>query len=131
MRHTILVIEDEPVIREVIEAALVLQGYDVFATAFGAQALRELETESIDAIVLDLLMPGMSGRAFLEHWGEAERRPPVLAITGGERSLIKGALTLCASASLMKPFRIAELTDAVSELLGTDAAGEPSVALTV
>ncbi len=131
MRHTILVVEDEPVVREVIEAALVLHGYDVVVTASGAQALRELETGSIDAIVVDLLMPGMSGLEFLARMAADHGTIPVLVITGGEQSLIDGALRLGASASLMKPFQVATLTHAVAELLPTDAAAEPRVPLTV
>ena len=131
MRHTILVVEDEPVIREVIEAALVLHGYDVAAAAFGAQALQELKKGSIDAIVLDLLMPVMSGLEFLARMAADHGTIPVLVITGGERSLIEGALRLGASASLMKPFHVTDLADAVGELLGTDAAAEPTVPVTV
>ncbi len=131
MRHTILVVEDEPVIREVIEAALVLHGYDVVITASGAQALQELKTGPIHAIVVDMLIPRMSGLDFLARMDADHGTIPVLVISGGERSMLEDALKLGASASLMKPFRIGELTDAIGELLDTDAAADTSVPLKV
>ena len=55
----------------------------------------------------------------------------MLVISGGDRSMLEDALKLGASASLMKPFRIGELIDAIGELLDTDAAAETGVPLTV
>src|SRR5215216_5125217 len=65
-RH-VLVIEDESPIRTVLADVLGDAGYAVLEAADGLQALRQLRASRPDLIVLDLMMPGMSGWQFLER----------------------------------------------------------------
>jgi CheY-like chemotaxis protein len=61
----ILVVDDEPAVREAVERALRLEGHDVLLAADGQEALGALDSRPPDAIVLDVLMPGMDGWAVL------------------------------------------------------------------
>lgn len=65
MAHTVLVVEDEADLREMMREALELNGYDVLAAEDGAQALAALDqAEHVCLVLLDLLMPGMNGWEF-------------------------------------------------------------------
>ncbi|MEM4407416.1 MAG: sigma-54 dependent transcriptional regulator [Candidatus Caldarchaeum sp.] len=77
----ILIIDDEPNIRKILQAALERVGYRVVATESAENALRLLSTESFDLIITDVLMPGMGGMEFL--WEVKARMPhiPVLMVT--------------------------------------------------
>src|SRR5439155_19006440 len=57
----ILVVDDEPAVRRSVRSALTLEGYEVRLAREGAEALDVLASERVDAIVLDLLMPGLDG----------------------------------------------------------------------
>src|SRR5690348_14220154 len=71
----VLVVEDDDDAREAVLAAL--HGhFDTRAARDGAEALRILRYELVDAILLDLHMPGMDGEEFLAAYGHLARRPP-------------------------------------------------------
>ena len=61
----ILVIDDEPMVREAVGRMLVAEGYAVDHATDGAAALALLDADPPDVILLDLMMPGMNGRQFL------------------------------------------------------------------
>lgn len=83
-RPTILVVDDEPELREVCRAALAGQGYDVLQAGDGVEALDLLERNAgrIDLVISDAVMPRMGGRELL--WEVARRYPqiPVLLASG-------------------------------------------------
>ena len=79
----VLVIDDHPKTLELINAFLELHGYDVSVTSSGAEALELMKANHYDALVLDLMMPGMSGFEVLDEmkrhpWGE---KTPVIVYT--------------------------------------------------
>jgi EAL domain-containing protein (putative c-di-GMP-specific phosphodiesterase class I)/DNA-binding response OmpR family regulator len=57
----VLVVDDDPAVRELVRTTLELEGYDVVAVADGPQALDHLQREPVDAVVLDRTMPGVDG----------------------------------------------------------------------
>ena len=59
--HRVLVVDDEPVIREMLAASLAAEGYEVISASSGPAALRLLAEEKVDLVVLDVMMPRMSG----------------------------------------------------------------------
>lgn len=78
-RHSILVIEDDPVIRRLLVSVLSTEGYRIESVADGTLALRILEDDpEIDLVLTDLAMPGMTGTAVAEHL--AENRPEVKVV---------------------------------------------------
>ena len=63
-RPMVMVIEDEPVIRDTLALALAGEGYAVLTAANGRDALKLLQASPVDVILLDLMMPVMDGRTF-------------------------------------------------------------------
>jgi DNA-binding response OmpR family regulator len=76
-RRLILVVEDDEDLRDSIVEALHAKGFAVMTASEGAEALRVLERITPDVVVLDLMMPGMDGYAFLQ---ERASRPAVQAV---------------------------------------------------
>ena len=74
MAYQILVVEDEPDTRELLEYLLRWAGHHVHVTASGREALERLAIRSYDVILSDLHMPGMSGEDLYRRIGDAELR---------------------------------------------------------
>jgi len=80
---TILVVDDDPSVRQLVGDVLDLEGYEVRVAADGYEALREIEAARPDCVVLDVMMPGMSGHEVLARIREADGGPalPVVMLT--------------------------------------------------
>ncbi len=120
MSHRILVVDDEPDITALVAYHLARAGYRVSTAANGTDALRSAREERPDVIILDLMLPGLSGYEVL---AELRRRPEsrdtgVIMLTARreEPDRIKG-LTLGADDYLTKPFSPAELVLRVQAVL--------------
>jgi two-component system OmpR family response regulator len=115
----ILVVDDEPTIRELVADALREAGYDVDTAANGADALQRMRRHAPDAIVLDLMMPTLDGHGFVELMRLNPRFAaiPVLVVTA-TYAAYEAAERLGASACLTKPFELDELVSAVARLVG-------------
>ncbi|MBI3001271.1 MAG: response regulator transcription factor [Deltaproteobacteria bacterium] len=116
----ILVVEDEPDIRKLVHYNLAQEKYQVIEAEDGEKALRLLQREKPDLIVLDLLLPGMSG---LELCRTLRERPetarfPILMLTAkaGEADRVLG-LELGADDYLTKPFSSREMVARVKAIL--------------
>lgn len=112
-----LVIEDDPDMREIERATLGFAGHNVMLAANGREGLQVLERQRPCVILLDLMMPVMDGLTFLQ---ERTRRRlaedvPVLCVTAGGDELTAHALTLGARECLHKPTDIDELCDKVAQ----------------
>jgi len=120
MTHRILVVDDEPDITALVAYHLAKAGYRVSTAARGPEALKAATEERPDVIILDLMLPGMSGYDVL---AELRARPEtrdigVILLTARkqEADRIRG-LTLGADDYLTKPFSPAELTLRVGAVL--------------
>jgi two-component system phosphate regulon response regulator PhoB len=120
MNAHILVVDDEPDISALVAYHLARESYRVRTAADGVEALRAAEAEPPDLVVLDLMLPGMSG---LEVLAEFRRRPemagvPVILLTARreERDRIEG-LRLGADDYVAKPFSPQELVLRVGAVL--------------
>jgi DNA-binding response OmpR family regulator len=101
----VLVVDDEPGVRTALARGLVAEGMDVVAVSDGASALRAALTGSFDAVVLDIILPGLSGYRVLERLRAAGVDTPVLLVSAkdGEVDQADG-LDLGADGYLVKPF---------------------------
>jgi two-component system response regulator MprA len=114
----ILAVDDEPAVREAIERALRLEGYEVAVAADGCEALERIDLRPPDALVLDLLMPRVDGLELCRRLRHSGDRTPVLMLTA--RDAVADRVTgLDAGADdyLIKPFALDELLARLRALL--------------
>ena len=121
MAHeTVLVIEDEPDILELIQFNLESEGYKVLTSRTGEEGYRLARSLSPDLIVLDLMLPGMSGIEVCRMLRQQEkcRHLPIIMATarGGESDVVLG-LELGADDYITKPFSVSELTARIRAVL--------------
>jgi PAS domain S-box-containing protein len=128
-RRCVLVVDDEPTVRETLAIALDDAGFAVLTAADGAEALSVLDGgESVDALVTDLAMPGIGGLALIR--AARERRPglPSVLMTGyagdGAQLAVGGALD-GAFTLLRKPVPPGQLADRIEALLANPPDGPP------
>jgi CheY-like chemotaxis protein len=112
---TLLIVEDNPVVREELSLALRRRGYSVAIAANGRQALEQLRDSAFpDLILLDMLMPVMDGWQFLKELRQLAPRPSVpIIITTGSIVTRDWALDHGAVGFLKKPFSDDELVTEV------------------
>lgn len=110
MTKQILVVEDEPKIREGIRDALSYQGYDVIVAERGDEALRKALMQEPDLILLDIMLPKLNGLDVCENLRESGITAPIvfLSAKGRESDRVKG-LEKGADDYITKPFSIKEL----------------------
>ena len=114
----ILVIEDEPALREQLAGALKDAGYVVDSAADGEEGHFLGDTEPYDAVVLDLGLPGLDGITVLTRWRSDGRNVPVLILTARDRWREKVAgFDAGADDYLTKPFQMEELLARVRALI--------------
>ena len=119
---TILTVEDDAAIRQGIVDALTYAGYGVIETGEGLTALEMAITRSYDLLLLDLVLPGMSGLEILKKLRETRPAHPVIILTalGDESDRVEG-LKLGADDYVVKPFSVKELLARVEAVLRRSA----------
>ncbi len=115
---TILVIDDDPYIRELTGTLLTNEGFTVFEATNGCDALDKLGNSKFDLCVLDLMMPEMDGFEFCRHARKYYEDLPILMLTAkGELSQKVKGFELGADDYLTKPFEGMELIVRIKALL--------------
>ncbi|MET8006481.1 response regulator transcription factor [Nonomuraea glycinis] len=128
----LLVVDDEPALREALQSSLEFEGYQVVTANDGQAALEELARTPYDAVLLDVMMPRLDGLTACRRLRAAGDHVPVLMLTArdavGDR--VSG-LDAGADDYLVKPFELDELLARVRALLrrGALSAGEPEPTL--
>lgn len=114
----VLVVDDEPGVRTAVARGLTAEGMEVVALGDGPSALQAALTGSFDAIVLDIILPGLSGYRVLEQLRAAGVDTPVLLVSAkdGEWDQADG-LDLGADGYLVKPFAFVVLVAQLKALL--------------
>ncbi|WP_049576988.1 response regulator transcription factor [Nonomuraea sp. SBT364] len=129
----LLVVDDEPALREALQSSLEFEGYRVVTADDGQAALEELARRPYDAVLLDVMMPRLDGLTACRRLRGTGNHVPVLMLTArdavGDR--VSG-LDAGADDYLVKPFELDELLARVRALLrrGALSAGEPEQTLT-
>jgi two-component system response regulator AtoC len=117
-RVRVLVIDDDPGVRDYLEALVSRQGYQVFAADGGEEALRGLDESRPDLITLDVVLPGIDGLETLRELKKRLPEVPVVMLSGhGQARTIVEAMRLGASDFLRKPFEVEELELAFQKAL--------------
>jgi two-component system response regulator MprA len=130
MSQKILVVDDEPAVRRALERALKLEDYEVELAEDGRQALDRLAEAPADAVILDVMMPGLDGLEVCRRLRAAGDRTPVLMLTARDSidDRVEG-LDVGADDYLVKPFALRELQARVRALLrrASDDASEAEI----
>ena len=121
----ILVIEDDPIMREALADWLQAAGYRVRTAADGSAGLAAVTVAPPALLITDIHMPGMNGATVISELKQRHPQVAVIAISGlfnsGHGLDTDAALALGAARALAKPFKRTDLLHAIAELLGTPA----------
>ncbi len=124
---TILVVDDSPLLRRLVNHILSRRGYRILEASNGKEALLILGKERPDLILLDIMMPEMDGPSFMKELRKCAEYTdiPVLVLTAvGERSMIDEMKNLGVMDFLFKPFSPIKLESTVKKILkGMENAG--------
>ena len=113
----ILLVEDEKSIRDVVAAYLEREGYWVTAAADGEAAVEQFDQHQFDLVVLDLMLPKLSGEEVCRHIRDGSDVPIIMLTAKGEEEDRIAGLELGADDYLVKPFSPRELVARVRALL--------------
>jgi DNA-binding response OmpR family regulator len=118
-RGTVLVVDDEPTIRDVVSRYLIRAGYDTIVAATGREALRQAGDGRPDVVVLDLMLPDVDGLEVMRRLRQLDhnRTAIVLLTARGEESDRVIGLRLGADDYVVKPFSPAELVARVDAMV--------------
>jgi CheY-like chemotaxis protein len=120
---TILLVDDEDLLREGVREILEMNGFSVIEAPDGQEALRQFAlADKVDLVISDIVMPNMDGVDFVTKLREMFPDVPILTISGGSRVVsarfgLDSALLSGANASLTKPFTAKQLIEKVKTLL--------------
>ena len=117
MPRRVLVVDDDPAIRDVIAAALAEEGYEVVTATNGREALEQIHTQPPSAVLLDLNMPVMNGWQVADQVKASGLSVPLVFMTAGDRARAEAARHQVAG-YLPKPFGLSLLLDCVEQVAG-------------
>ncbi|WP_309623749.1 response regulator [Novosphingobium sp.] len=121
----LLVVDDEPALREPLAEYLTRQGFAVRQAASAADARSQLLGELPDLVLLDIMMPGEDGLSLCRHLTEAHAIPTILLTAKGEATDRIVGLEIGADDYVVKPFEPRELVARIRSVLRRSAKGAP------
>lgn len=130
MKSTILIVDDEENLLSALVLNFEMEGYTVFSASNGTEAIRLFQSQNIDGVILDVMMPNISGVEVCRRIRETNNNVPVLFLTANNSSADKiEGLRSGADDYITKPFNLEELLLRVDNLLRRAKAGQvdPSV----
>ena len=128
LRATVLAVEDEPALRDVLQRILISAGHDVLIAADGpaALALAAAHNGPVDVLLTDVVMPHMLGKDLADHFTTVRPGTRVLFMSGYARPVLASQGTLDPDVTLVeKPFTKSQLLDAVQQCLDRRPAPTP------
>jgi excisionase family DNA binding protein len=114
----VLVVDDDPLIRELLTEIIQGQEYTVVSLESGELALNEIEKEHFDLIFLDLVLPGLSGVELLKAMKEKGKDSVIVIVTGhADETIALEAMSLGPLLLIRKPFREQDIIEALSMVM--------------
>ncbi|PIT74807.1 response regulator [Limnohabitans sp. G3-2] len=119
---TLLLVDDEELLRAGVQEMLEMSGYTVITATNGHEAMACLKQHAIDLVITDLVMPKMDGVDFVEQLRQSWPDVPVIVVSGSTRNImqrygIESIQVPGADASLSKPFKGVDLMSQIKALL--------------
>lgn len=106
----VLIVDDEERLREMLSRSTTEFGFEPVSARSAEQAIRVLDEQAIDILLLDLNLPGMDGMQLLEHLHKREKRPEVIVLTGfGSLETARQAIRMDVVDFLTKPCALGDL----------------------
>jgi two-component system OmpR family response regulator len=122
---TILVVDDEPGVRDLLRDALEIAGYQTEMASNGAEALDVLRRHSADLCIVDINMPTMDGFEFLAKLREHDTKTPVLMLSARDSPVdVAKGLRFGADDYVRKPFSLEEIMLRISAILRRSGLGD-------
>ena len=115
--RSVLVVDDEPMVREVVSAYLSRDGFSVTDVGDGREAMVHLGVHQTDLVILDIMLPGIDGLALLSELRASTETPVILLSARGEEADRVLGLELGADDYVVKPFSPRELATRVRTVL--------------
>lgn len=119
--NSILIVEDDAVLRSAYQTVLTMEGYEAQSAADGLEALHLAESHEFDVILLDMLMPNLNGLEFLHSFNAKAKHPQTKIIVFSNMSVpsdVKNAMRLGATKYLTKSsFTPKEIASIIKEVL--------------
>jgi len=117
---TVLLVEDEPMVRSVAERALTRHGYTVLTADNGEEALEIIaRDEPIDLLISDVVMPGMDGPTVVREARKSRPDLKILFMSGYAEEQLRKSIDIENVNFLPKPFSVTELAEAARRAVGT------------
>jgi two-component system cell cycle sensor histidine kinase/response regulator CckA len=117
---TVLLVEDEPMVRSVAERALTRHGYTVITADNGEEALEIIDKgDQIDLLISDVVMPGMDGPTMVRKARESRPELKILFMSGYAEEQLRNSIDIENVNFLPKPFSVTELAEAARRAAGT------------
>lgn len=120
-KPTILIVDDEELVRDAFAMVLELNGFHPTTTGSACEALKLCDQNIYDVIITDIVMPEMDGVSMIQKLRIMGNLTPVIAISGGARmgqkNMLRRALEVGACNALRKPLTKQEVLDAISHAL--------------
>jgi DNA-binding response OmpR family regulator len=122
---TVLVVDDDPVIVNLLQVNFEIEGYSVVTATAGEAGLAQAQSSDPDVIVLDVMMPGMNGIEVARRLraDELTRKIPIILLSAKAQSADISAGLAVADEYVTKPFEPLELLERVASVLARSRAG--------
>jgi DNA-binding response OmpR family regulator len=124
-KRRILVVDDEPGIGNILRIKLRLHGYEVITTTSGAEAIEIIRTQEPDIVLLDVLMPVVTGMEVLDKVRSFSQVP--IIIFTAKPDIVQFAMKLGANDSIAKPFEPDQLVAKIESILSKVSQKQPEV----
>jgi two-component system response regulator AtoC len=116
MQFKILVVDDEPILRDSLEVALKTSDYEVMTARTGEEGLEQFENENPDLVLLDHWLPGINGDEVLRRIKEKDPEIPVIIMTAqGSIEMAVNSMKIGAFDFLVKPFELEQVEDLIKK----------------
>ena len=111
----VLVVDDDEKIQEILEAIILDQGYRVVAVGTGEEAVKQVEKQHFDLVLLDLVLPGLDGVEALQAIREKDEKAVIVIVTGyGDDPIAIRAISLCPLLLVRKPISIKDIVEVLN-----------------